>query len=105
MAPARHARIVRRAAAPPQGSADLLEFFFASARIAAGAGHSPEAIRRALQQPVKQHVTQTPPDECTRILVAEADPYHRRVLRVLLASPRISAIEVEDGQSAIDILA
>ncbi len=62
-------------------------------------------IRRALQQPTKQPVTQAPHDECTRILVAESDPYHRRVLRVLLASPRISAIEVEDGQSAVDILA
>lgn len=61
-------------------------------------------IRRALQQPVKQSVTQGPHD-CTRVLVAEADPYHRRVLRVLLASPRISAIEVEDGQSAVDLLA
>jgi CheY-like chemotaxis protein len=62
-------------------------------------------IRRALQRPVRQPVTQGPHDECTRILVAEGDPYHRRVLRVLLASPRISAIEVEDGQSAIDLLA
>lgn len=39
-----------------------------------------------------------------RILAAEADPYHRRVLRVLLASPGLSVIEVEDGQSAIDLL-
>jgi hypothetical protein len=42
--------------------------------------------------------------DCARILVAESDPYHRRVLRVLLAHPEISAIEVEDGQSAIDLL-
>jgi CheY-like chemotaxis protein len=61
-------------------------------------------IRRALQRPARQPVAQGPHD-CTRILVAEADPYHRRVLRVLLASPRISAIEVEDGQSAVDLLA
>jgi CheY-like chemotaxis protein len=61
-------------------------------------------IRRALQRPAQQPVTQGPHD-CTRILVAEGDPYHRRVLRVLLSSPRISAIEVEDGQSAIDLLA
>lgn len=39
-----------------------------------------------------------------RILMAEADPYHRRVLRVLLASPSLSVIEVDDGQSAIDLL-
>lgn len=45
------------------------------------------------------------PHDCNRILIAESDAYHRRVLRVLLASPRISAIEVEDGQSAIDLLA
>ncbi len=42
--------------------------------------------------------------DCARILVAESDPYHRRVLRVLLANPRISVIEVEDGQSAVDLL-
>lgn len=45
------------------------------------------------------------PLDFNRILVAESDPYHRRVLRVLLANPRISVIEVEDGQSAIDLLA
>lgn len=61
-------------------------------------------IRRALQSPSKQPVAQGPHD-CTRVLVAEADPYQRRILRVLLASPRISAIEVEDGQSAVDLLA
>ncbi len=44
------------------------------------------------------------PYDIARILIAEADPYHRRVLRVLLASPGIAAIEVEDGQSAIDLL-
>ena len=42
--------------------------------------------------------------DCARILIAESDAYHRRVLRVLLAHPQISAIEVEDGQSAIDLL-
>ena len=42
--------------------------------------------------------------DCARILIAESDAYHRRVLRVLLAHPEISAIEVEDGQSAIDLL-
>lgn len=44
------------------------------------------------------------PHDHTRILVAEDDAFHRRVLRVLLASPRVSLIEVEDGQSAIDLL-
>lgn len=61
-------------------------------------------IRKALSRPTHQPVAQGPHD-FTRILVAEADAYHRRVLRVLLASPRISAIEVEDGQSAVDLLA
>ncbi len=42
--------------------------------------------------------------DVTRILLAEDDPYQRRILRVLLASPRISLIEVENGQSAIDLL-
>jgi CheY-like chemotaxis protein len=44
------------------------------------------------------------PHDTPRILAAESDPYHRRVLRVLLASPSLSVIEVEDGQSAIDLL-
>ena len=44
------------------------------------------------------------PHDRPRLLVAESDPYHRRVLRMLLANPNISAIEVEDGQSAIDLL-
>ena len=61
-------------------------------------------IRRALQQASNHPVTQGPHD-FTRILVAEGDAYHRRVLRVLLASPRLSAIEVEDGQAAVDLLA
>ena len=57
------------------------------------------APRRAQRAPVPQSPHDTP-----RILAAEADPYHRRVLRVLLASPNLSVIEVEDGQSAIDLL-
>jgi CheY-like chemotaxis protein len=61
-------------------------------------------IRRALGRPDRTGVTQGPHDY-TRILAAESDPYHRRVLRVLLASPRVSVIEVEDGQSAVDLLA
>jgi CheY-like chemotaxis protein len=61
-------------------------------------------IRKALQRPSKTPVTQSPHD-FTRILVAEDDNFHRRVLRVLLSSPRISMIEVEDGQAAIDLLA
>ena len=44
------------------------------------------------------------PHETPRILAAESDPYHRRVLRVLLASPSLAVIEVEDGQSAVDLL-
>jgi CheY-like chemotaxis protein len=44
------------------------------------------------------------PHDTPRILAAEWDPYHRRVLRVLLASPSLSVIEVEDGQSAVDLL-
>ncbi len=47
---------------------------------------------------------QTPYDR-TRILLAEPDAVHRRVLRILLSSPNISLIEVEDGQAAIDLLA
>jgi CheY-like chemotaxis protein len=61
-------------------------------------------IRKALNMPVKPPVTQAPHD-FTRILLAEDDPYQRRVLRVLLSSPRMSVIEVEDGQATIDLLA
>jgi CheY-like chemotaxis protein len=61
-------------------------------------------IRKALQRSPKAPVTPSPHD-FTRILVVEDDNFHRRVLRVLLASPRISMIEVEDGQAAVDLLA
>jgi CheY-like chemotaxis protein len=61
-------------------------------------------IRKALAQPRRAPVLQAPHDS-TRILVAEADSFHRRVLRVLLSSPQISLIEVEDGKSAVDLLA
>lgn len=61
-------------------------------------------IRKALGNPVKPPVTQSPHD-FTHILIAEDDAFHRRVLRVLLSSPRVSSIEVEDGQAAVDLLA
>lgn len=61
-------------------------------------------IRQALNMPARQHVPQAPHD-FTRILVAEDDAFSRRVLRVLLSSPRMSVIEVEEGQAAIDLLA
>lgn len=61
-------------------------------------------IRKALGSPATPPAAQAPHD-FTYILIAEDDPYHRRVLRVLLSSPRVSAIEVEDGQAAVDLLA
>jgi CheY-like chemotaxis protein len=61
-------------------------------------------LRRSMQRPPRSPAPQSPHD-FTRILVAEDDNFHRRVLRVLLASPRISMIEVEDGQAAVDLLA
>jgi CheY-like chemotaxis protein len=61
-------------------------------------------IRRALNMPLRPTMTQAPHD-FTRILIAEHDAFHRRVLRVLLSSPRMSVIEVEEGQAAIDLLA
>ncbi|MDZ4762612.1 MAG: response regulator [Alphaproteobacteria bacterium] len=42
--------------------------------------------------------------DMTRILVVEHDPLHRRILRVLLASPRIALVEVGTGEAAIDLL-
>jgi CheY-like chemotaxis protein len=45
------------------------------------------------------------PQNFTRVLLAENDAYHRRVVRLLLNSPRVSLIEVEDGQAAVDLLA
>jgi CheY-like chemotaxis protein len=61
---------------------------------------------RDLQRASNAQRAPTPqsPHEIPRILMAEADAYHRRVLRVLLASPSLSVIEVEDGQSAVDLL-
>jgi len=61
-------------------------------------------IRKALARPAQRPVLQSPHDS-THILVAEPDAFHRRVLRVLLASPHISLIEVEDGKAAVDLLA
>ena len=61
-------------------------------------------IRKALNRPVKPPVSQAPHD-FTRILVAEDDAYHRRVLRMLLSNERVSIIEVEEGQAAVDLLA
>ena len=61
-------------------------------------------IRRALNTPQRPPMSQAPHD-FTRILVAEDDAFNRRVLRVLLSSPRMTVIEVEEGQAAIDLLA
>ncbi len=44
------------------------------------------------------------PDNITQILVAEDDVFHRRILRLLLASPAISMMEVENGAAAIELL-
>lgn len=62
-----------------------------------------EALRRVIQQ-ARAPAPQQGPHDFSRILVAESDPYHRRVLRMLLGNPRVSTIEVEDGQSAVDLL-
>lgn len=65
--------------------------------------HSPLGeLHRSMREPSRPNPQG--PHDCVRILVAEADAYHRRVLRVLLNAPGISMIEVEDGQSAIDLL-
>ena len=45
------------------------------------------------------------PHDTTRVLLVEDDPLHRRILRVVLTSPRISMIEVTSGQAALDLLA
>jgi CheY-like chemotaxis protein len=63
----------------------------------------PASDIRNVLQPAPRTVAHGPHDH-TRILVVEDDAFHRRVLRVLLSSPRVSLIEVEDGQSAIDLL-
>jgi CheY-like chemotaxis protein len=63
----------------------------------------PASDIRTVLRPAQRPVLHGPHDH-TRILVAEDEAFHRRVLRVLLASPRVSLIEVEDGQSAVDLL-
>ncbi len=42
--------------------------------------------------------------EVTRILVSEPHLLYRRILSVLLASPRIALTQVEHGEAAIDLL-
>lgn len=44
------------------------------------------------------------PDNITHILIAEDDIFHRRILRLLLAAPAISMMEVENGAAAIELL-
>jgi len=61
-------------------------------------------IRRALGKPTAARPTFQGPHDFTRILLAEHDSFDRRLLRVLLTSPRVTMIEVEDGQSAVDLL-
>lgn len=62
-------------------------------------------LRRALTKPAAPRPTFQAPHDFTRILLADHDAFDRRVLRILLSSPRVSMIEVEDGQSAVDLLA
>ncbi|HVY88836.1 MAG TPA: response regulator [Hyphomonadaceae bacterium] len=64
-------------------------------------------IRKALTPRAQQQQTRMrgPHEELTRILLAEHDAFQRRMLRVLLSSERVTVIEVEDGQSAVDLLA
>jgi CheY-like chemotaxis protein len=45
------------------------------------------------------------PHDTTRVLLVEQDPLHRRIVRVVLGGPRISLIEVTNGQAALDLLA
>lgn len=43
--------------------------------------------------------------EPARVLVADDEAYHRRLIRVLLSSAKVSVTEVCDGQSVVDLIA
>jgi CheY-like chemotaxis protein len=45
------------------------------------------------------------PREAARLLIASDNLYTRRVLRVMLAHPRLQLLEVCDGEQAVDLLA
>lgn len=55
--------------------------------------------------PTRERTDFKPPQELTRVLMVEDDPLHRRIVRVVLSNPRVSLIEVTNGQSALDLLA
>jgi CheY-like chemotaxis protein len=55
--------------------------------------------------PTRPRAEFKPPQDLTRMLLVEDDPLHRRIIRVVLHSPRISLIEVTHGQAALDLLA
>jgi CheY-like chemotaxis protein len=73
-----------------------------------GSGEDTPVLQRELESwfaPVRPRTVFKGPHDTTRVLLVEEDPLHRRILRVVLTSPRISLIEVTSGQAALDLLA
>ena len=64
-----------------------------------------EALLRALGLRDGKKAVRKTSEEPARILIADDEPYHRRVLRVLLGSAKVIVTEVNDGQSVIDMIA
>lgn len=73
-----------------------------------GVGEDTPVLQRELESwfaPARPRSMFRGPHDTTRVLLLEDDPLHRRIVRVVLTSPRISVIEVTSGQAALDLLA
>jgi CheY-like chemotaxis protein len=64
-----------------------------------------QALLRALGVSGNSARPRKPSSEPARVLLADDEAYHRRLIRVLLASAQVSVTEVSDGQAVIDLIA
>jgi len=65
-----------------------------------------DALLRALGlRDGRKSVMRKASQEPARILIADDEAYHRRLIRVLLGSAKVVVTEVNDGQSVIDLIA
>ena len=64
-----------------------------------------DALLRALGLRDGRKAVRKTSQEPARVLIADDEAYHRRILRVLLGSARVIVTEVNDGQAAVDLIA
>ncbi len=64
-----------------------------------------EALLRALGLQDGRNAVRKTSQEPARVLIADDEAYHRRILRVLLSSAKVIVTEVNDGQAVIDLIA